>query len=70
MPGNMMPMSTWLSRLASRLVALMDPDNGPWNPDPWGCSNGQGMDPEWADADLRRMSRDLDAIRVRFAEPR
>jgi hypothetical protein len=48
----------------------MDPDNGPWNPYPGDCSNGQGMDPEWADADLRRMTRELDAIRVRFAEPR
>ncbi len=65
-----MPMSTLLSRLASRLAALMDPDNGPWNPYPGDCSNGQGMDPEWADADLRRMTRELDAIRVRFAEPR
>lgn len=63
-------MSTWLSRLASRLAALLDPDNGPWNPYPRWCSYGQGMDSECADADLRRMSRDLDAIRVRSAEPR
>ncbi|HOB48488.1 MAG TPA: hypothetical protein PKK01_04140 [Mycobacterium sp.] len=60
-------MSTWLSRLAGRLAVLWDPDNGPWKPCPPGW-----FDPEWgdADADLRRMHRDLDAIRVRYAEPR
>lgn len=60
-------MSTWLSRLAGRLAALVDSANGPWNP-----RSRDWTDPDWidADADHRRMSRDLDAILVRFSELR
>ncbi|MCB0925240.1 MAG: hypothetical protein KDB50_11965 [Mycobacterium sp.] len=60
-------MSTWFSRLASRLVTFADPDNGPWNRCLRAVADPQRMD---FDADLRRMHRDVDAIRVRFAEPR
>lgn len=56
----MASMSTWLSRVASRLAVLVDPENGPWNP----------PSVEWADvdADVRRLRSDLDAIRVRLPE--
>ena len=55
----MVGMSTWFSRVADRLGALLDPYAGPWNPPP----------SDWADvdADLRRLRQELDAIRVRFS---
>ncbi|WP_163802230.1 hypothetical protein [Mycolicibacterium anyangense] len=55
-------MSTWFSRVAERLAALLDPSVGPWNP----------TSREWGDvdADLRRQHADLDAIRVRFSDHR
>ncbi|HNF07628.1 MAG TPA: hypothetical protein PKM33_10075 [Mycobacterium sp.] len=55
-------MSTWFTRLAGRLGALQDPTRGPWNP----------MPSDWADvdADVRRLRRDLDAVRVRFSDHR
>ena len=55
-------MSTWFTRLAGRLGALQDPTGGPWNP----------MPSDWADvdADVRRLRRDLDAVRVRFSDHR
>jgi hypothetical protein len=58
----MVYMSTWFSRVAERLAALLDPSVGPWNP----------TSREWGDvdADLRRQHADLDAIRVRFSDHR
>jgi hypothetical protein len=50
-------MSTWLSLLAARLDALLDPWMGPYPP--------QRSD---ADADLRRVRAELNAIRARFAD--
>ena len=50
-------MSTWYSRVAARLEALLDPRLGPYP-----------AQRERDDADLRRIRGDLDAIRVRFAE--
>ena len=55
-------MSTWFSRVASRLAALVDPGHGPWNP------SSAGLDD--VDADVRRMHADLDALRVRFSDHR
>ena len=55
-------MSTWFSRVGSRLAALLDPHTGPWNP----------TFSDWADvdADVRRLRHELDAIRMRFPERR
>ncbi len=55
-------MSTWFSRVGSRLAALLDPHTGPWNP----------TFADWADvdADVRRLRHELDAIRIRFPERR
>lgn len=55
-------MSTWLSRVADRLAALLDPNVGPWN----------ATSSDWpdVDADARRLRNDLDAIRVRFPDHR
>jgi len=50
-------MSTWYSRVAERLEAVLDPRLGPFP-----------AQREHDDADLRRIRGDLDAIRVRFAE--
>ena len=61
----MVPMSTWFSRVASRLAALLDPGHGPWNPSLTGWSVG-----DETDADVRRMRTDLDALRVRFSDHR
>ena len=55
-------MSTWFSRVASRLAALVDPGHGPWNPPSAGWDD--------VDADVRRMRGDLDALRVRFSDHR
>ncbi|MGY4710140.1 hypothetical protein ACXDF8_11395 [Mycolicibacterium sp. CBM1] len=55
-------MSTWFTRVADRLAALLDPHNGPWNPTSTDWSD--------ADADVRRLRSDLDAIRVRFSDHR
>ncbi len=55
-------MSTWFSRVASRLAVLLDPGRGPWNPPATAW-------PE-VDADLRRLRHDLDAIRTRFSDHR
>ncbi|HTY27297.1 MAG TPA: hypothetical protein VMD51_03990 [Mycobacterium sp.] len=56
-------MSTWFSRVADRLGALLDPHAGPWNPPP--PSDWTGVD-----ADLRRLRQELDAMRVRFSDRR
>jgi hypothetical protein len=55
-------MSTWFSRVGSRLAALLDPHTGPWNP----------TFADWADvdADVRRLRHELDAIRIRVPERR
>ncbi|OYN82297.1 hypothetical protein CG716_03275 [Mycolicibacterium sphagni] len=58
-------MSTWFSRVAHRLAALLDTDHGPWNPTTTGWSRGDEID-----ADVRRMRGDLDALRVRFSDHR
>lgn len=58
----MVDMSTWFSRVAERLAALIDPHAGPWN--------APSHDWNDVDADLRRQRADLDAIRVRFADHR
>ncbi|WP_167104083.1 hypothetical protein [Mycobacterium sp. DL592] len=55
-------MNTWLSRVAQRWAALLDPHSGPWSPTSRDWGDG--------DADLRRQRSDLDAIRVRFADHR
>jgi len=55
-------MSTWFSRVAHRLAALLDADHGPWNPTTTGWDD--------VDADARRMRGDLDALRVRFSDHR
>lgn len=55
-------MNTWLSRLAERLNALMDPRNGPWNPSTTGWDD--------VDADVRRLRHDLNAIRARNSDHR
>lgn len=58
----MVAMSTWFSRVAHRLSALLDANHGPWNP----------TTSEWddVDADVRRLRGDLDALRVRFSDHR
>ena len=58
-------MSTWFSRVAHRLAALLDTDNGPWNPTRSGWSGKDEID-----ADVRRLRGDLDALRVRFSDHR
>jgi hypothetical protein len=58
-------MSTWFSRVASRLATLLDPGHGPWNPSSSGWSKG-----DETDADARRLRGDLDALRVRFSDHR
>ncbi|PND57943.1 hypothetical protein CRM90_10840 [Mycobacterium sp. ENV421] len=58
----MVHMSTWFSRVASRLATLLDPGHGPWNPSSTGWDD--------VDADARRMRADLDALRVRFSDHR
>jgi hypothetical protein len=58
----MVAMSTWFSRVAHRLSALLDANHGPWNP----TSSGW----EDVDADVRRLRGDLDALRVRFSDHR
>jgi hypothetical protein len=58
-------MSTWFSRVADRLSALLDANHGPWNPTTFGWSSG-----EETDADARRLRGDLDALRVRFSDHR
>jgi hypothetical protein len=55
-------MSTWFSRVADRLAALLDADHGPWNPTTSGWDD--------VDADARRLRGDLDALRVRFSDHR
>ena len=55
-------MTNWLSHLAHRLGALIDPHNGPWNPPSAGWPD--------VDADVRRLRHDLDAIRVRYSDHR
>jgi len=52
-------MSTWFSRVAARLGALLDPRTGPYSPN-W----------QDADADLRRVHAELEAIRVRYSDHR
>jgi hypothetical protein len=58
----MVRMSTWFSRVASRLATLLDSSHGPWTP------SSSGWDD--VDADVRRMRGDLDALRVRFSDHR
>lgn len=55
-------MSTWFSRVAHRLSALLDANHGPWNPTTSGWDD--------VDADVRRLRGDLDALRVRFSDHR
>ena len=55
-------MSNWFSRVAHRLVALVDVNHGPWNPTTSGWED--------VDADARRLRGDLDALRVRFSDHR
>lgn len=55
-------MSTWFSRVAHRLAALLDVDHDPWNSTTTGWED--------ADADARRLRGDLDALRVRFSDHR
>jgi hypothetical protein len=59
---NMGVMSTWFSRVGSRLAALLDSHTGPWNP----------PSSDWpdVDADVRRLRHELDAIRMRFPDRR
>lgn len=56
---NMAGMNSWFSRLAARLTAPPDLRNGPWIPPSAGWGD--------VDADVRRLRRDLDAIRVRYS---
>lgn len=58
-------MSTWFSRVAHRLAALLDADHGPRNPTTSGWSSR-----DETDADVRRLRSDLDALRVRFSDHR
>ncbi len=58
----MVLMSTWFSRVASRLATLLDPGRGPWNPTSTGWDD--------VDADVRRLRNDLDAVRTRYSDHR